>query len=195
MTMSIQRTRFNANLENNKNKEKEIFSNVKQAQRNKSEQSNKYSKALNDPDLERFLEKYPVFIMNPEDDYKFEEDDVLYWIGTIDRPEIEEYIIDALNNNKGKVLFLLFNFTILEKMASKEKNFRTLSIRTERTRSQVRYQNNFDKIINNLEKRLRDESIIKREIKTLQHEIDELERSANVAKNPSKRKLLKVLKP
>ena len=80
-------------------------------------------------------------------------------------------------------------------MASKEKNFRTLSIRTERTRSQVRYQNNFDKIINNLEKRLRDESIIKREIKTLQHEIDELERSANVAKNPSKRKLLKVLKP
>ena len=195
MTMSIQRTRFNANLENNKNKEKEIFSNVKQAQRNKSEQSNKYSKAFNDPDLERFLEKYPVFIMNPEDDYKFEEDDVLYWIGTIDRPEIEEYIIDALNNNKGKVLFLLFNFTILEKMASKEKNFRTLSIRTERTRSQVRYQNNFDKIINNLEKRLRDESIIKREIKTLQHEIDELERSANVAKNPSKRKLLKVLKP
>ena len=195
MTMSIQRTRFNANLENNKNKEKEIFSNVKQAQRNKSEQSNKYSKAFNDPDLERFLEKYPVFIMNPEDDYKFEEDDVLYWIGTIDRPGIEEYIIDALNNNKGKVLFLLFNFTILEKMASKEKNFRTLSIRTERTRSQVRYQNNFDKIINNLEKRLRDESIIKREIKTLQHEIDELERSANVAKNPSKRKLLKVLKP
>ena len=195
MTMSIQRTRFNAKLENNKDKEKEIFSNVKQAQRNKSEQSNKYSKAFNDPDLERFLEKYPVFIMNPEDDYKFEEDDVLYWIGTIDRPEIEEYIIDALNNNKGKVLFLLFNFTILEKMASKEKNFRTLSIRTERTRSQVRYQNNFDKIINNLEKRLRDESIIKREIKTLQHEIDELERSANVAKNPSKRKLLKVLKP
>ena len=193
MTMSIQRTRFNAKLENSK--EKEIFSNVKQAQRNKSEQSNKYSKAFNDPDLERFLEKYPVFIMNPEDDYKFEEDDVLYWIGTIDRPEIEEYIIDALNNNKGKVLFLLFNFTILEKMASKEKNFRTLSIRTERTRSQVRYQNNFDKIINNLEKRLRDESIIKREIKTLQHEIDELERSANVAKNPSKRKLLKVLKP
>ena len=195
MTMSIQRTRFNAKLENNKDKEKEIFSNVKQAQRNKSEQSNKYSKAFNDPDLERFLEKYPVFIMNPEDDYKFEEDDVLYWIGTIDRPGIEEYIIDALNNNKGKVLFLLFNFTILEKMASKEKNFRTLSIRTERTRSQVRYQNNFDKIINNLEKRLRDESIIKREIKTLQHEIDELERSANVAKNPSKRKLLKVLKP
>ena len=195
MTMSIQRTRFNVKLENNKDKEKEIFSNVKQAQRNKSEQSNKYSKAFNDPDLERFLEKYPVFIMNPEDDYKFEEDDVLYWIGTIDRPEIEEYIIDALNNNKGKVLFLLFNFTILEKMASKEKNFRTLSIRTERTRSQVRYQNNFDKIINNLEKRLRDESIIKREIKTLQHEIDELERSANVAKNPSKRKLLKVLKP
>ena len=193
MTMSIQRTRFNAKLENSK--EKESFSNVKQAQRNKSEQSNKYCKAFNDPDLERFLEKYPVFIMNPEDDYKFEEDDVLYWIGTIDRPEIEEYIIDALNNNKGKVLFLLFNFTILEKMASKEKNFRTLSIRTERTRSQVRYQNNFDKIINNLEKRLRDESIIKREIKTLQHEIDELERSANVAKNPSKRKLLKVLKP
>ena len=78
MTMSIQRTRFNAKLENNKDKEKEIFSNVKQAQRNKSEQSNKYSKALNDPDLERFLEKYPVFIMNPKDDYKFEEDDVLY---------------------------------------------------------------------------------------------------------------------
>ena len=76
MTMSIHKTRFNAKLENSK--EKEIFSNVKQAQRNKSEQSNKYSKAFNDPDLERFLEKYPVFIMNPKDDYKFEEDDVLY---------------------------------------------------------------------------------------------------------------------
>lgn len=118
-------------------------------------------------------------MMNPQNEYVFEENDVLYCFGCLDSPEIENQIMNALTENYSN---FLQNFQISKILNLGEKSYMknmSANITTIDEEAFITHEMNLDKILNNLEHRLRDRSEIRQEIADCQEEYKLLKSQIN----------------